>query len=234
MAQIVTIETNKVMTDTQLPILYGYFRSSAAYRVRLALNLKSIAYEHRTVHLLNQGGEQLLGDNLKRNPQALVPSLEIDGVVLSQSLAILDYLEETRSDIPLLPSDPVGRAQVRAFCQSIACEIHPLDNLRVLKYLVAEMGASDEQKLSWYRHWAEQGLRQTAALLASHTSGRETTYCYGDEPGLAECLLIPQLYNARRFNCDLTGLERLVEVDRLANALPAFMAAHPDSQPDAG
>ncbi len=221
-----------MMTDTQLPVLYGYFRSSAAYRVRLALNLKGIDYEHRTVHLLNQGGEQLLADNLERNPQALVPSLEIDGDVLTQSLAILDYLEDTRPEIALLPNNAMGRAKVRAFCQSIACEIHPLDNLRVLKYLVAELGASDEQKLDWYRHWAVQGLRQTNALLLSH--GSNGAYCYGNEPGLAECLLIPQLYNARRFNCDLTGLDRLVEIDQRASELAAFKAAHPDNQPDAG
>ncbi|MCT4654829.1 MAG: maleylacetoacetate isomerase [Cohaesibacter sp.] len=214
------------------PVLYGYFRSSAAYRLRIALNLKGIAYEHATVHLLNQGGEQLLPEHLERNPQALVPTLEIDGEMLSQSLAILDYLEDTRSDQPLLPKSAQEKAKVRAFCQSIACEIHPVNNLRVLKYLVAELGASDEQKADWYRHWVETGLQASAKMLDMH--GAKGDFCYGDEPGLADCCLIPQLYNARRFKCDMSGLERLVEIEEKASKLEAFQKAHPDQQPDAG
>ena len=216
---------------SKLPILYGYFRSSAAYRLRIALNLKGLAHEHRTVHMLKQGGEQLQPDHLARNPQALVPTLEIDGLMLSQSLAILDYLEETRPEKPLLPQSPASKAQMRAFCQSIACEIHPVNNLRVLKYLVTEWGASEEQKLDWYRHWVETGLQASAKMLEMH--GATGDFCYGDEPSQADCCLIPQLYNARRFNCDLTGLERLIEIEQNAAKLPAFQQAHPDQQPDA-
>ena len=219
------------MNSSSMPTLYGYFRSSAAYRVRLAMNLKGMSYRQKSVHLLRDGGEQLKAENLARNPQALVPSLEIDGQVLTQSLAILDYLEETRPDIPLLPTSPLGRAQVRAFCQSIACEIHPLNNLRVLNHLVAELGASDSSKLDWYRHWTEQGLRQSAAMLKAHNS--DGNYCYGDKPGMAECILIPQLFNARRFDCDLSGLDKILDVEARCSALEAFEEAHPDNQPDA-
>lgn len=221
-----------MLSEATPPVLYGYFRSSAAYRLRIALNLKGIAYEHKTVHLLNQGGEQLLDEHLERNPQALVPTMEIDGVMLTQSLAILDYLEETRPEIALLPTDAMKRAQMRAFCQSIACEIHPINNLRVLKYLVAELGASDDQKTAWYRHWVETGLRASADML--EMQGMSGKFCYGDEPSQADCCLIPQLYNARRFNCDLSGMERLVEIEKNASELDAFIQAHPDQQPDAG
>ncbi|MCT4654914.1 MAG: maleylacetoacetate isomerase [Cohaesibacter sp.] len=216
---------------SKLPILYGYFRSSAAYRLRIALNLKGIAYEHRTVHLLKQGGEQLLPEHVVRNPQALVPTLEIDGAMLSQSLAILDYLDETRPDRSLLPQNSLARARMRAFNQSIACEIHPVNNLRILKYLVTELGASEEQKVDWYRHWVETGLRASLALLKEQENvGR---FCYGDSPSQADCCLIPQLYNARRFECDMSGLEHLLEIEAEANKLDAFHKAHPDNQPDA-
>lgn len=213
------------------PVLHGYFRSSAAYRVRIALNLKGIDYVSHCVHMLKDGGQQKGAENLKRNPQALVPSLEIDGTMLTQSLAILDYLEETRPDPQMLPTCAIEKAQIRAFCQSIACEIHPLNNLRVLNYLVAEVGASDDQKLDWYRHWVEQGLRQSAALLKAH--GKAGTFCYGSEPGFADCVLVPQLYNARRFDCDLAGLGQLLEIDAACHELSAFVKAHPDNQPDA-
>lgn len=213
------------------PILYGYFRSSAAYRVRIALNLKEIEYEHRCVHMLKDGGQQKSAANLARNPQALVPSLEIDGGILTQSLAILDYLEETRPTPQLLPAMAIDKAQVRAFCQSIACEIHPLNNLRVLNYLMVEMGVTDQQKLGWYRHWVEQGLRQSAALLRMH--GKMGPFCYGAEPSLADCVLVPQLYNARRFECDLSGLDDLLKIDAACHELPAFIDAHPENQSDA-
>ncbi|WP_142846445.1 maleylacetoacetate isomerase [Telmatospirillum sp. J64-1] len=211
--------------------LYTYFRSSAAYRVRIALGLKGVGYDSLPVHLLRDGGEQHRDAYLALNPQGLVPVLEEDGRVLTQSLAIIEYLEETHPAPALLPSDPVERARVRALAQAVACDIHPLNNLRVLRYLVRTLGVSEEQKNAWYRHWIETGLPALESMLAGHpATGR---FCHGDTPGLADCVLVPQLFNARRFQIDLAPYPTLTRIDEACAALPAFQAAHPDNQPDA-
>ncbi|KQQ31906.1 maleylacetoacetate isomerase [Duganella sp. Leaf126] len=212
--------------------LYTYFRSSAAYRVRIALALKGIAYEAVPVHLLRDGGEQL-GDNYRAvNPSALLPTLEDDnGVVIGQSLAILEYLEETRPTPPLLPPDAAGRARVRALALTLVADSHPLSNLRVLKYVKGELGQGEDAKLAWQRHWLHEGLATFEALLTRDAgTGR---YCHGATPTLADCCLVPQLFNARRFGLDLTGFPTLVRIDAACAELPAFQAAQPARQPDA-
>ena len=189
--------------------LYSYFRSSASYRVRIALNLKGLAHDIVPVHLLKDGGEQLKPEYRKLNPDALVPSLQLDGGdVLTQSLAIIEYLDETHPLPPLLPGDAKDRAWVRSLALSIACDIHPIDNLRVLRYLVREMKVSEQDKDRWYRHWVEQGLASVETMLA--TDSRTGRYCFGDTPGLADCLLVPQVFNAQRFKCR-TGLRGVLE-----------------------
>lgn len=211
--------------------LYSYFRSSAAYRVRIALNLKGLPYETVPVHLLKDGGQQLAPAYRKLNPSALVPTLVDGDLALGQSLAIIEYLEETHPQPPLLPSDPAGRARVRAIAQGIACDLHPLNNLRVLKYLKHEMKVEEEVKNAWYRHWVQVGLDSLEAMLAdSPQTGR---FCHGDAPTLADLCLVPQLYNARRFDCDLSGVPTLARIDEACRALPAFEAAAPEKQPDA-
>jgi len=211
--------------------LYTYFRSSAAYRVRIALNLKGIAYEAVPVHLLKEGGQQRKPDYLALNPAGLVPALEADGQVLSQSLAIIEYLDETRPAPALLPADALGRARVRAIAQAIACDIHPLNNLRVLRHLKHEFGISDAQKDAWYRHWCEVGLAAVEALLAS--DARTGRFCHGDAPGLADCCLVPQVFNARRVNCRLDALPTVMRITEACEALEAFRLAAPANQPDA-
>ena len=213
------------------PILYGYFRSSAAYRVRAGLNLKNIAYEHRTIHLVKDGGEQHSADYKAINPQELVPTLNIDGHNLSQSLAILEYLDETRSQNKLLPDDIILRSKVRSIAQSIACEIHPVANLRILQYLSGELNVSDDQKTSYYKHFVELGLKHTEALIV--TLGTKSDFVCGDTPGLADLCIVPQMYNARRFNCDLTDCPRLIAIDAACLSLDAFDNARPENQPDA-
>lgn len=210
--------------------LYSYFRSSAAYRVRIALNLKGLSYEYKPVHLLKDGGQQLSPEYRRLNPNALVPSLVDGDQVLTQSLAIIEYLEELHPQPPLLPADPAGRARVRAIAQTIACDIHPLNNLRVLKYIKGTLGASEEAKNEWYRHWVQQGLAALEAMLDSPATGR---YCHGDTPTLADLCLVPQMANARRFDCDLSRVPTLVRIDAACRALPAFADAAPDKQPDA-
>jgi maleylacetoacetate isomerase len=211
--------------------LYDYFRSSAAYRVRIALNLKGIAPDERTyVHL--RMGSQRAQDYLALNPQGLVPALALDdGRVLTQSLAIIEYLDETHPDPPLLPADPVARARVRAIALSIACEIHPLNNLRVLNYLVATMGVSREQKDGWYRYWIDVGFEALEKTLARDAAtGR---FCHGDDPTLADICLVPQMANARRFEIDLSPYPTLIRIESACTALPAFAQAAPARQPDA-
>lgn len=211
--------------------LYTYFRSSAAYRVRIALNLKGIPYDSVPVHLLRDGGQQLQSDYRDINPSALVPTLQTDDKYLPQSLAIIEYLEECHPDYPLLPSDPLGRARVRALAQSIACDVHPINNLRVLKYLTGTLRVSEDAKKEWYRHWVKEGFATFEALLArAPETGR---FCHGDAPGLAECCLVPQIYNAERFNVDLSPYPRLADIHARCAELPAFIAAHPGQQPDA-
>jgi maleylpyruvate isomerase len=211
--------------------LYTYFRSSAAYRVRIALNLKGLQYEAVPVHLLNGGGEQLQEGYRTINPSALVPSLQDERGTLSQSMAILEYLDETHPDVPLLPADPLGRAQVRELCQIVACDIHPLNNLRVLRYLTHTVGVTEEVKNAWYRHWVTDGL----AALEAHLERDPGTadFCYGETPTLADCFLVPQVFNAQRFEIDLAPYPNIARINANCVSLPAFEHAHPSQQPDA-
>lgn len=211
--------------------LYGYFRSSAAYRVRIALALKGLRPQLVFVHLTRGGGEQKSPDYRKINPQALVPTLITDdGHVLGQSLAIIEYLDETHPKPPLLPVDPIGRARVRALALAVACEIHPLNNTRVLNHLTGTLGLSEAQKLAWYRHWIAVGLEGLEGLVAGHAAtGR---FCHGDAPTLADLCLVPQLANARRFDCDLAPYPTLVRIDAECAKLEAFQTAAPANQPD--
>lgn len=209
--------------------LYTYFRSSAAYRVRIALNLKGLPWEPVAVCLAR--GEQNAPDYRAVHPAALVPALDIGDAVLTQSLAIIEYLEETYPQPALLPADPLGRARVRAIAQSIACEIHPINNLRVLHYLSDEMGLDEAHKRTWYQHWVDTGLATVERQLAGYPStGR---FCHGDTPGLADTCLVPQIYNARRFHCRLDHLPTVLRIVEACEALPAFQAAAPGAQADA-
>lgn len=211
--------------------LYGYFRSSAAYRVRIALNLKGLAYDQAVVNLVK--GEQRSDDYRARNPQGMVPTLETDdGVRLTQSLAICEYLEERHPTPPLLPPSPEERARVRALAQLVASEIHPLNNLRVLKYLVHELKVGDEAKTIWYRHWITEGFDALEAMLSREAGSGE--FCHGDAPTLADLCLVPQVYNAERFECDLSAYPRIRRIVANCRALPAFQQAAPEAQPDAG
>ena len=209
---------------------HGYFRSSSSYRCRIAFNLKGLAPEFVPVHLVRDGGQQHAPAYRALNPQGLVPALEVGGHVLTQSPAILEWLDETYSEPPLLPADPFARSAVRAFCASIACEIHPLQNLRVLTHLGQAYGQDQDGKAAWCRHWIGQGLAACEALLAGRT---ETRFAFGDAPGMAEIYLIPQMFSADRFGVDLTPMPRLRAIRNEAEALPAFADAHPKVQPDA-
>lgn len=212
--------------------LYTYFRSSAAYRVRIALNLKGLPYTAVPVHLLRDGGQQNQADYRARSPLGTVPALETgEGTVLTQSLAIIEYLDEVQPQPPLLPGDALGRARVRALAQTIACDIHPVNNLRVLQYLSRELGVDPAQKDRWVRHWIDAGLAAVETLLARDpATGR---FCHGDTPTLADCCLIPQVFNARRFHCALDALPTIRRIVDAGEALPAFQQAAPGQQPDA-
>ena len=207
--------------------LYNYFRSSASFRVRIALELKGLGYDYVPVHLVKGEHKQAAYSALA--PEMLVPHLEVDGQNLAQSMAIIEYLDETHPEPALLPADALGRARVRALAQSIACEIHPLNNLRVLKYLVGTLQVSEEAKNTWYRHWVRQGLEAFEQQLAKSPAGR---FCHGDTPTLADCCLVPQIFNARRFDTPLDGLPRVMAVFDACMALPAFQKAQPTSCPD--
>jgi len=211
--------------------LYTYYRSSAAYRVRIVLNLKGLAWEPVFVHLRRGGGEQFKPDYVALNPQALVPILVDDGAVLTQSLAIINYLEETRPEPRLVPADAAARARVRALALMIACEIHPLNNLRVLKYLKDELGIEEDARNRWYRHWVELGLGTMERMVAGHPD--TGAFCHGDSPGIADACLVPQIANARRFGGDLGVCPTLVAIEQRCLALEAFRAAAPEAQPDA-
>jgi maleylacetoacetate isomerase/maleylpyruvate isomerase len=217
--------------------LYNYFRSSASFRVRIALALKGLSYDYLGVHL--QRNEQLAPDYAARNPLKLVPLLVEGERSFSQSLAIIEYLDETHPEPPLLPGDAVARARVRSLALDIACEIHPLDNLRVLRYLVKDLGVSDEAKNGWYRHWVEVGLAALEQRLAADAStGRAADvgtglYCHGDTPTLADCCLVPQIFNAQRFKCRLDHVPTVMRVFEACMAHPAFQAAQPSACPDA-
>jgi maleylpyruvate isomerase len=209
--------------------LYSYFRSSAAYRVRIALHLKGLPFDYAPVHLRN--GEQHADAYRAVNRQELVPTL-IDGdTVVTQSLAVIEYLDERHPEPPLLPSTPAGRARVRAIALAIVCDIHPLNNLRVLRYLVRTLNVGEEAKDAWYRHWIDTGLGALEAqLTADSTTG---TFCHGDSPTMADVCLVPQLANARRANISLDSYPTLLRIDASCRALDAFARAAPDSQPDA-
>lgn len=206
------------------PVLYEAPRSSAAYRARIALNLKGIDYESRPVDLLE--GEQKSSEYRELNPQGLVPMLEIDGHRLTQSLAIIVYLDQQFPDPPLVPRDPADGAHVRALALSIACDIHPLNNLRVLKYLAGPLGIPQEQRDAWYAHWITEGL-SALETMAKPGAGR---FLFGDEPTIADVCLVPQLFNARRFNVPIDDCPTLLRADGNANQLEAFAIAHPDRQ----
>jgi maleylpyruvate isomerase len=211
--------------------LYSYFRSSAAYRVRIALNLKNLPYEYAPVHLLRDGGEQLKPAYRKLNPDAILPTLVDGDNVLQQSLAIIEYLEETHPQPPLLPKAPADRAYVRSIALQVACEIHPLNNLRVLKYLKHTVGAEEAAKDEWYRHWIETGF----ATLEAHLAGdaRTGAFCFGDTPTLADACLVPQVFNAQRFKIDVTQFPTIQRIHDHASTLDAFARAAPGVQPDA-
>jgi maleylacetoacetate isomerase len=207
------------------PVLHDYARSSAAYRVRIALNLKGIEYESRPVNLLE--GAQRSDEYRELNPQGLVPMLEIDGHKLTQSLSIIMYLATRFPEPPLLPHDPAEAAHVRSMALAIACDIHPLNNLRVLNYLKGELGVAQEQRDTWYRRWISEGLTPLEATAAP----RAGAFLFGDTPTVADVCLVPQLFNARRFDVPLDGYPTLLRADANACVLEAFAAAHPDRQP---
>lgn len=206
--------------------LYSYFRSSAAYRVRIALNLKNIEHELIPVNLLKS--EQQGDDYVGKNPQGLLPALETEQGVLAQSLAILEWLEETQPNTPvLLPADPWQKAQVRNLCYAIACDIHPIDNLRILKYLSSELGADDDTKNTWYRHWIEVGFAKIETMLGNGP------FCFGDAPTLADLCLVPQIFNAHRFKVDMSQFPKIEAIYQHCNTIQAFIDAAPENQIDA-
>jgi maleylacetoacetate isomerase len=212
-------------------VVYGYFRSSAAFRVRIALNLKGIVPEWKFVHLLKDGGQQHAPGYRAVNPQELIPTLIHDGHTIGQSLAIIEYLDEVKPEPPVLPRDAAGRARVRQLADMVACDIHPVNNLRVLLHLRDDFGASEEKRAAWQRHWISLGFAAIETLLAgSRQTGR---YGHGDTPTLADICLIPQLANARRVNLDLSPYPTILRIEQTALAHPAFAAALPAAQPDA-
>jgi maleylpyruvate isomerase len=208
--------------------LYGYFRSSAAFRVRIALNLKKLDYENAFIHLRrgDQSGPEFLGVN----PQGLVPALETGDQLLTQSMAIIEYLDETHPEPPLLPRDAAGRARTRALAAIVACDIHPLNNLRVLRYLHRPLGHEQKAVEDWYNHWITSGFNAFERLLADDP--RTGLFCHGDTPGLADIALVPQVYNAHRYPLDLDPYPTIMRIYQACRALDAFAAADPDRQPD--
>ena len=209
--------------------LYTYFRSSASFRVRIALNLKGLAYEPSFVHLPK--GEHRAAGYSKVNPQALTPALELDdGEQLAQSLAIIEYLDEVHPEPPLLPKDAKGRARVRSLSLLIACEIHPLNNLRTLQHLKRALGQNEDQVNAWYRHWVTDGLAKFEADVVRGGSGR---FCHGNGPTMADCCLVPQIFNAQRYKCDLAPYPATMRIFDACMQLAAFDRAQPSQQPDA-
>jgi maleylacetoacetate isomerase/maleylpyruvate isomerase len=208
--------------------LFNYFRSSASYRVRIALALKGLAYDYRPVHL--QKNEQFNESYAAVSAARLVPLLRDGDQSFTQSLAIIEYLDETHPEPPLLPKDAAGRARVRSLAYDIACEIHPLNNLRVLRYLVKDLKVSEDDKNRWYKHWVETGLEVVERRLAASPS----TFCHGDRPTLADCTLVPQIFNAQRFECRLDHVPQVMRVFDACMQLPAFEDTRPEKCPDAG
>ncbi len=211
--------------------LYTYFRSSAAFRVRIALEWKGLAFHSIPVHLLREGGGQHAPEYVARNPQRLIPALDVDGRMLTQSLAILEYLEETHPQPPLLPPDAIGRARVRALCAAVACDIHPLNNLRVLRYLSSTLGIDEPRRDAWYRHWIEIGFEAIERLLQRDRP--PGPYCHGETPTLADCCLIPQVFNANRYRIPLDPYPTIRAIHDACLRLEAFQRAAPQAQPDA-
>jgi maleylacetoacetate isomerase len=208
--------------------LFNYFRSSASYRVRIALALKGLAYDYKSVHL--QKNEQTAESYSAVSASRLVPLLKDGDAFVHQSLAIIEYLDETYPVPPLLPKDPLVRARARALALDIACEIHPLNNLRVLRYLVNALGVDEDAKNRWYKHWVETGLEAVERQLAAAPA----RYCVGDTPGLADCVLVPQIFNAQRFECRLDHVPNVMRVFEACMKLDAFEATRPEKCPDAG
>jgi maleylacetoacetate isomerase len=215
-----------------MPIkLYTYWRSSAAFRVRIALNLKGLAFDSVPKHLVRGGGEQRASDYLALNPQGLVPALDDDGRLVTQSLAICEYLEEIHPEPRLLPGDALARAQIRAMALAVACDIHPLNNLSVLQYLRGELRQDDEAVNRWARHWIARGFQALEQLIARHSA--DGLHCHGPGVTLADVFLLPQVFNARRVQLDLAPYPRIKAVAAHLELLPAFDAARPERQPDA-
>jgi maleylpyruvate isomerase len=211
--------------------LYDYAYSSAGYRVRIAMNMKGLAYDRASIHLVKDGGQQHSQAYKAVNPQGLIPALDVDGQVVGQSLAIIEYLEETYPSPPLLPSYPLGRARVRQIAYAIACDIHPVNNLRMRHYLSETLKADRAQVDTWYAHWITVGFTALeASLSGSKMTGR---FCHGDTPTLADICLVPQMANAYRFKVPVDKFPTLVRIDEAARSLPAFAAAAPDKQTDA-
>jgi len=208
--------------------LYSWFRSSAAFRVRIALNLKGLRYDQEPIALPRAAHRK--PEFAALNPQALVPALEEGGQLLTQSLAIIEYLDEIHPAVPMLPKTPLERARVRALSMLIACEIHPINNLRVLKYLTGPMKHTDEERDNWYRHWVEDGLGKFEAMLAN---GRTGKFCHGDTPGMADCCLVPQVVNGMRFKSDFSRAPTVMRIYEECNQFDAFKQAAPPNQPDA-
>ncbi|MEM6640048.1 MAG: maleylacetoacetate isomerase [Pseudomonadota bacterium] len=217
--------------DPALPRLWTYWRSTAAYRVRIALNLKGIDYESVPVDLVRDGGQQRAPDYLAVNPQGLIPALAIDGQVLTQSTAIIEYLEDAHPWPALLPARPLEKARVRAIAATIACDVHPLNNLRVLQYLSGPLGVTSEARQTWYENWIAAGFQALEARLCDDPATGK--FCHGDQPGLADILLVAQMYNAHRFKCDVSAYPTLNRIEASCLALPAFDAARPENQPEA-
>jgi len=210
--------------------LYGYFRSSAAFRVRIALNLKGLAYDQASIHL--RKNEQSRDDYLALNPQGLVPTLDDDGELLTQSLAIIEYIEETHPQPPLLPGHPAARARVRSIACAIACDIHPIDNLRVLRYLAKPLGHDDKDVEAWFNHWIRVGFTGIEHMLAE--DGQAGQFCQGDSPSVADVCLVPQVFNAQRYpSFDFAPFPSIMRIFGNCMKLPAFDRARPEKQPDA-
>lgn len=208
--------------------LYGFFRSSAAFRVRIALNLKGLAYDQAFIHL--RRNDQRKADYLAVNPQGLVPALEDGNELLIQSLAIVEYLEETHPEPPLLPQGAAARARVRALAEIVACDIHPINNLRVLRYLMRPLGHDESEVAAWYNHWIGTGFEALERLLAGDP--RTGRFCHGDRPGLADIALVPQVVNSERYRLDLAPYPTIRRIHAACMALAPFAAAHPSKQPD--